>query len=700
MRIHPIILRAGAIIVLLALLFCDFPSIPDARGDELPEELVAHWMFDEEEGDTVEDSSEMGNDGTLKGPMRVMGECNRWLEFDGVDDYVSIPTEGFRLENSMGLGVFAWINTTSPERGTIFSYGFPAKDRSATMSINQRGPDGCLTVDFYEHNVTYDISVNDGMWHFVGFSLPPFSRKLTMVVDDSFVVKNLTAVPSIGNNRIDRGSIGRWPVSGWGGEEEGKLGLHYFEGYVDEVSVFGNELDEEEIREIYSGYNVTSLFEFHDKVPVALPRMDNEPRLGVPVYFSNKGSYDPDGEIVRGYLWDLGDGEELTGDSPNHTFMTPGDRTVALRVSAGRLVGVGYLNITIPENEPPTAIALGNKSRVIGLPISFNAEESTDPEGLELDYLWELDDGNTSNDGKLVYYYFEPGVYIVRLTVTDPFGGSDSTNHTLTVFDPTAVGGGDAPVPDSKNSLGFRYLFNFILLGLILLVIVVEMLFLWARKGKKGNAADILASTKAGIPGHGVIGTGDEVLYYQNRLNARALILLVLALPMMTMLIFSILGNDPGVVFMVMMFIYFPVLPTVPLWWNRKISVYRGRMEVEYGVGGIRKKIYRAALIRSYDVSKKSIWERYGYNQGAVLFYYPWQFKIGPGFGISNPKRAYTVRLQIQCPDNPDDFRRFEKLVVDETDELLHAIKIAKGSRFVGGIELVVKEGHDMRGGY
>ena len=215
------------ILILLTLLFCDFLSIPDARADELSEELVAHWMFDEEKEDAAEDSSEAGNDGTLKGSMRVTGESNRWLEFNGVNDYVSIPTEGFRSENSMGLGVFAWINTTSQERGTIFSYGFPAKDGAAILSLNQHGPDGYLTVDFYEHNVTCNIRVNDDRWHFVGFSLPPFSRKLTMVVDDTIVVKNLTAVPSIQNNRIDRGSIGRWPVSGWGGEEEGKSGLHY-----------------------------------------------------------------------------------------------------------------------------------------------------------------------------------------------------------------------------------------------------------------------------------------------------------------------------------------------------------------------------------------------------------------------------------------------------------------------------------------
>ena len=225
-------------------------------------------------------------------------------------------------------------------------------------------------------------------------------------------------------------------------------------------------------------------------------------------------------------------------------------------------------------------------------------------------------------------------------------------------------------------------------------------MFLHIRTKKQRDVVEALISSKTGIPGHSVTVTGDETLYYQNRLNARALIFLVMALPMVLILIFYILGNDPGVVFMVLMHIYFPILPTVPLWWNRKISVYHGRMEVDHGVGGIRKKIYPAVLIQSYDVSKKSIWERYYYNRGAVLFYYPWQFKIGPGFGMSNPKRAHTVRLQMQDPDDTNGFARSVELVVDEMDELKHALKIAKGSRFMGGFELVVNEGHDMRGGY
>ena len=55
--------------------------------------LVGYWAFDEEKGDAAKDYSGNGNDGVLKGgPGWVSGQFGTALDFDGVDDYVEVPT--------------------------------------------------------------------------------------------------------------------------------------------------------------------------------------------------------------------------------------------------------------------------------------------------------------------------------------------------------------------------------------------------------------------------------------------------------------------------------------------------------------------------------------------------------------------------------------------------------------------------------
>ncbi len=62
------------------------PEDPDITNG-----LVAHWAFDEESGDIVEDSSDYGNNGTVYGATRTTGMINGALDFDGIDDFVQIP---------------------------------------------------------------------------------------------------------------------------------------------------------------------------------------------------------------------------------------------------------------------------------------------------------------------------------------------------------------------------------------------------------------------------------------------------------------------------------------------------------------------------------------------------------------------------------------------------------------------------------
>lgn len=97
--------------------------------------LVAHWRLDETTGTTASDSGPRGNHGLLVnflGVPWVPGHSGNALSFDGVDDYVSVPS-------GQGLPVY-------DGRGTPFSIAFwvkaPAQADRRVYSEQQAVPVG------------------------------------------------------------------------------------------------------------------------------------------------------------------------------------------------------------------------------------------------------------------------------------------------------------------------------------------------------------------------------------------------------------------------------------------------------------------------------------------------------------------------------------------------------------------------------
>lgn len=115
----------------------------------------------------------------------------------------------------------------------------------------------------------------------------------------------------------------------------------------------------------------------------------------------------------------------------------------------GDIVGVGLLNGetrgflltngTIPEpppaeNQPPVAVANANVTAgKAPLKVSFDASESSDPDGAIVTYRWDFMDGNESTEVKPSHVFTVPGKYPVTLSVTDDLGMKASTSITITV---------------------------------------------------------------------------------------------------------------------------------------------------------------------------------------------------------------------------------------------------------------------------
>lgn len=92
---------------------------------------------------------------------------------------------------------------------------------------------------------------------------------------------------------------------------------------------------------------------------------------------------------------------------------------------------------TPPTNSAPQANFTAAPSTASALePFVLDAQASTDADGDELTYRWDLGDGHVATGVKVSAAYAQPGTYTVKLTVTDSSGASSSATRTLTVTAP------------------------------------------------------------------------------------------------------------------------------------------------------------------------------------------------------------------------------------------------------------------------
>ena len=116
---------------------------------------------------------------------------------------------------------------------------------------------------------------------------------------------------------------------------------------------------------------------------------------------------------------------------------------------------IGTDQITVIVNDPPQAVASVDRSAVApGEEIRFDGSASVDRDGQLIGYRWDMGDG-TSKVGKQISHHYEsPGLYTVKLAVTDDSGTSSNTDaDSLSLFvnqEPTADAGPSQLVSSSE----------------------------------------------------------------------------------------------------------------------------------------------------------------------------------------------------------------------------------------------------------
>lgn len=124
----------------------------------------------------------------------------------------------------------------------------------------------------------------------------------------------------------------------------------------------------------------------------------------------------------------------LSGSSTNAPQTTTFDDLLVTLASAPPEPG-GPTNPATPNRIPLAEFT----STATDLVVAFDATASTDEDGTVVDHAWDFGDGTTGTGATTSHEYDAPGVYRVRLTVTDDDGATGTVAYDVTV----SVPGGD-----------------------------------------------------------------------------------------------------------------------------------------------------------------------------------------------------------------------------------------------------------------
>lgn len=156
------------------------------------------------------------------------------------------------------------------------------------------------------------------------------------------------------------------------------------------------------------------------------------------VTFDGSSSTDSDGRIVA-FRWNFGNGQTAVGQTKTHQYELPGTYTAELIVQDddGSTDTAHQQIQVLAPNLPPTARLLASPIRgTAPLEVTLDAGNSSDPENAITAYLWDFGDGGSASGATAIHTFTTPGVFQVRLIVTDEGGLADTTFQSITVLAP------------------------------------------------------------------------------------------------------------------------------------------------------------------------------------------------------------------------------------------------------------------------
>lgn len=140
------------------------------------------------------------------------------------------------------------------------------------------------------------------------------------------------------------------------------------------------------------------------------------------------GTVDQDDDQLR-FTWHFADGSQAEGSRVTYDFQQPGEYAVQLIVQdhSGFVADQASLKVPVLINAPPKAHILAPAAAAPKEKVRFDGSASTDADGKIVRYRWIFDTDREDNGPIIKYAFARPGLYPVRLLVTDDGPGLCTT---------------------------------------------------------------------------------------------------------------------------------------------------------------------------------------------------------------------------------------------------------------------------------
>jgi PKD repeat protein len=372
---------------------------------------------------TAKDSSINQSDGVYTGgvtagvPGAIAGTTNTAAQFDGQSGQVDSTQS---IQGPSTYSIESWFKTTTTTGGKIVGFGSSATgssssyDRHVYMQDNGQLVFGTYTGQL--NTVTTPAAYNDGLWHQVVATQSSDGMKLYL---DGILQGTDPQTQA-------QSYSGYWKI---GGDNTWSSSSAYFQGSIDDVSIYGSALSQQTVSSHYALGTATT--------PNSAPTASfTSSTSDLSVALDASASSDSDGSVAS-YAWDFGDASTATGKTATHSYDKAGTYTVSLTVTDDKgATGTKTAQVVVTAPRVNAAPTASFTSAVTDLTVKVDGSASSDSDGTVASYAWTFGDGGTATTATASHAYTAAGTYTVKLTVTDNDGATGVSTSSVTVTAP------------------------------------------------------------------------------------------------------------------------------------------------------------------------------------------------------------------------------------------------------------------------
>jgi parallel beta-helix repeat protein len=187
--------------------------------------------------------------------------------------------------------------------------------------------------------------------------------------------------------------------------------------------------------------------------------------------------------------------ETVTEATYTNQSAAEGTWTVSAVVSNANGTAIQTWLWHVRKNQPPIAsFSYSPANPVINQPITFNASDSTDPDGNITNHEWDFgDSGNTTNttEPTINHTYASAGTFTVNLTVTDDDGATNATSRAITVSEGLVFDTGPGTYPSIAGTHNGTITPN--------VTITVSKLYTYPCAGTGGHPEHVIIANESGV---------------------------------------------------------------------------------------------------------------------------------------------------------------------------------------------------------